>query len=87
MLDGVLVFMGNVHACKTLRIGKIRLSFMMGFSTGVKGYSLWCLDSKKVVLSRDVTFNELKMLKLKVKVLDSSNGTPQPVEFETSMVP
>ena len=45
--------------------------------SGMKGYCLWCLDSKKVVLNRDVTFNELNVLKLKVQVPDNNNGTPQ----------
>ncbi|CAN1285750.1 Retrovirus-related Pol polyprotein from transposon TNT 1-94, partial [Linum perenne] len=33
----------------------------MGFSIGVKGYRLWCPESKKIVNSRDVVFDELVM--------------------------
>ena len=35
-----------------------------------------------MILSCDVTFNELEMLKLKVHISNSSNGTPHPMEFE-----
>ena len=35
-----------------------------------------------MILSCDVTFNELEMLNLKVRVSDSSNGTLQSMEFE-----
>lgn len=35
----------------------------LGFSTGVKGYRLWCIEFKKVIISRDATFNESKILK------------------------
>ncbi|CAL2262889.1 unnamed protein product [Prunus armeniaca] len=34
----------------------------MGFSTGVKGYRLWCPDEKKFVVSRDVTFDKAAMV-------------------------
>ena len=60
---------------------------MMDFSIDVKGYRLGCLDSKNVVCSCDVNFNELKMLKFKVQVPDNSNDNSQPVEFETFVVP
>lgn len=55
-----------------------------GFSHEVKGYSLWCPESKKVIVCRDVTFNEFEMLK-QLKPEDSSEhnkaiGTQQ-VEF------
>ncbi|GFS42100.1 hypothetical protein Acr_00g0078100 [Actinidia rufa] len=65
---------------------RAKKALFLGFSTGVKCYNFCCLDSKKVVLSCNVIFDELEMLKLKVQVPESSFGTPQPVEFETSMV-
>ena len=34
----------------------------LGYGDGVKGYRLWCLDSQKLIYSRDVKFNE-EMLK------------------------
>ena len=66
---------------------RAKKALFLGFSIGVKGHRLWCLDSKKVVLSCDVTFNELEMLKLKVQFPGNNNGTPHLVEFETSVVP
>ena len=35
----------------------------MGISFGVKGYRLWCPNSKKIIFSRDVTFDKSAMLK------------------------
>ena len=35
----------------------------LGFSSGIKGYNLWCPSLKKIVSSRDVTFDESLMLK------------------------
>ncbi|KAI9176928.1 hypothetical protein LWI28_008828 [Acer negundo] len=35
----------------------------VGFSEGVKGFRLWNSESKKIILSRDVTFDESAMLK------------------------
>ena len=34
----------------------------LGYKPGVKGYKLWCLETKKVIISRDVIFNETAML-------------------------
>ncbi|KAG8482498.1 hypothetical protein CXB51_024223 [Gossypium anomalum] len=31
----------------------------LGYKTGVKGYKLWCPENRKVVISRDVVFDEL----------------------------
>ncbi|XWS17896.1 hypothetical protein CRYUN_Cryun33cG0107800 [Craigia yunnanensis] len=37
------------------------------YHDGVKGYKLWCPEKRKCIISRDVTFNETKMLKLHKK--------------------
>jgi len=34
----------------------------MGYASESKGYHMWCPESKKVIQSRDVTFNETIML-------------------------
>ncbi|KAG8501671.1 hypothetical protein CXB51_003833 [Gossypium anomalum] len=34
----------------------------LGYKAGVKGYKLWCPENKKVVISRDVVFDETAML-------------------------
>ncbi|CAL8995464.1 unnamed protein product, partial [Prunus brigantina] len=41
---------------------RAKKALFMGFSTGVKGYRLWCPDEKKFVVSRDVTFDEAAMV-------------------------
>ena len=42
---------------------RAKKEIILGFSLGIKGYRLWCLGSKKIVSSRDVTFDESSMLK------------------------
>ena len=42
---------------------KAKKALFMGITSGVKGYRLWCLSSKKIIFSRDVTFDESTMLK------------------------
>ncbi|KAG8474748.1 hypothetical protein CXB51_031715 [Gossypium anomalum] len=34
----------------------------LGYKAGVKGYKLWCPENRKVVISRDVVFDETAML-------------------------
>ncbi|KAG8472502.1 hypothetical protein CXB51_035379 [Gossypium anomalum] len=34
----------------------------LGYKVGVKGYKLWCPENRKVVISRDVVFDETAML-------------------------
>ena len=72
----------------------------MGVTLGVKGYRLWCLSSRKIIYSRDVTFDESAMLK-KVTIyekvsentfhqpegrLPQVEGTEKQVEFQTTSV-
>ena len=49
----------------SLNLGQRKLHFLV-MLLGVKGYMLWCLDTKsiKFVVSRDVTFDENFMLQL-----------------------
>ncbi|KAF3680130.1 hypothetical protein FXO38_02446 [Capsicum annuum] len=35
----------------------------MGYKSGVKGYKLWCPESRKVIISRDVVFDKTAMLR------------------------
>ena len=71
----------------------------MGVTSGVKGYRLWCLSSKKIISSKDVTFDESTMLK-KVTTdgkvpentfqqpegrLSQVEGTQKQVEFQTTL--
>ena len=40
----------------------------LGYPKGIKGYRLWSLDEKKVVISRDVVFNEKIFYKTNLQV-------------------
>ncbi|RWR77058.1 Retrovirus-related Pol polyprotein from transposon TNT 1-94 [Cinnamomum micranthum f. kanehirae] len=61
-------------------------AIFLGFSSGVKGYRLWCSDSKKLVLSRDVTFDEAAMCKQNkqndFQEESKAIGTSKQVEFD-----
>ena len=35
----------------------------LGYKSGVKGYKLWCLETKKLIISRDVIFDETPMIR------------------------
>ena len=64
---------------------RAKKALFMGITSGIKGYRLWCPETKKTIFSRDVTFNESTMLKkVNAKQLD---GTPKKVEFERIIVP
>ena len=79
---------------------RAKKALFMGITSGVKGYRLWCLSSKKIISSRDVTFDESAMLK-KVTIdgkvsentfqqpegrLPQVEGTQKLVEFQKTSV-
>ena len=37
---------------------RAKKALFMGITSGVKGYHLWCPETRKVIFSRDVTFDE-----------------------------
>lgn len=37
---------------------RVRKCVFVGYDSGVKGYRLGCSDAHKLIISRDVTFNE-----------------------------
>jgi len=42
---------------------RARKAVFLGFKRGVKGYKLWDYEDRKIVLSRDVSFDEPSMVK------------------------
>ena len=48
----------------------------LGYKAGVKGYKLWCPENRKVVISRNVVFDETAMLP-NLSLKDSSNKENQ----------
>ena len=53
---------------------RAKKSIFLGYTGGVKGFRLWCTESKKIVLSRDVTFDESVMLRQTTS--DTENESP-----------
>ncbi|KAI9164694.1 hypothetical protein LWI28_000363 [Acer negundo] len=71
------------HVTKSKLDPRAKKAVFVGFSEGVKGFRLWNSESKKIILSRDVTFDESAMLKQTFR--DTKNENPnslQQVEFE-----
>ena len=42
---------------------RAKKAIFLGFSLGVKRNRLWCTETKKIIHSRDVTFNEFEFVK------------------------
>lgn len=51
---------------------RAKKALFIGINLGAKGYRLWCLNSKKIVFSRDVTFAEFALLN---KVIEDQKKT------------
>ncbi|KAM1671634.1 hypothetical protein ACFXTN_036619 [Malus domestica] len=71
---------------------RAKKTLFMGFSTGVKGYRLWCPDEKKFVVSRDVTFDEAAMVNQnkhegKTKATETMSSSKQVELLKTPVVP
>ena len=66
---------------------RARKCIFLRYADGVKGYRLWCPDSKfsKFLISRDVTFNEFAMLSPRKEQLHTENDPRmrEKVEFVT----
>ena len=72
---------------------RARKALFMGITSGVKGYRLWCPETKKIIFSRDVTFDESTILKKVTngqqtdENLQQVEGTPKQVEFDKIVNP
>ncbi|KAG8503337.1 hypothetical protein CXB51_001297 [Gossypium anomalum] len=58
-----------------LELRSIKCVFL-GYKAGIKGYKLWCPENRKVMISRDVVFDETAMLP-NLSLKDSSNKENQ----------
>ncbi|GMI79054.1 hypothetical protein HRI_001574700 [Hibiscus trionum] len=65
---------------------RAKKAIFMGITHGVKGFRLWCLDTKKIICSRDVTFDESVMLKKVTNGAVQTSSTPQQVEYTPNQV-
>ncbi|TXG67989.1 hypothetical protein EZV62_009264 [Acer yangbiense] len=73
------------HVTESKLDPRAKKAIFVGFSEGVKGFRLWNPESKKIILSRDVTFDESAMLKQIPRDTENENpNSQQQVEFETS---
>ncbi|KAH9714714.1 Integrase catalytic domain-containing protein [Citrus sinensis] len=65
---------------------RARKDIFTGFKGGVKGFKLWDLEDKKFVYSRDVTFDEVSMIKASSsqQVENKTTEVLQRVEFDAT---
>ncbi|KAG8498693.1 hypothetical protein CXB51_005074 [Gossypium anomalum] len=53
----------------------------LGYKAGVKGYKLWCPENRKVVISRDVVFDDETAMLPNLSLKDSSNKENQKQKY------
>ena len=71
------------HVKKSKLDLRVKKTLFLGITGGVKEYRLWGPITKKIIFSRDVTFDESTMLKQKNSQEDDrTSSTLQQVEFE-----
>ena len=59
----------------------------MGITSGVKGYRLWCPETRKIIFSRDVTFDESALTnKVTVEDIKQTDGASKQVEFKEKLI-
>ncbi|KAK3014885.1 hypothetical protein RJ639_008457 [Escallonia herrerae] len=77
IMKGALVVMKGCLAYAHVNDGKLearaKKCIFLGYAYGVKGYRLWCPDSKssRFLISRDVTFDESSMHSKKKELIDA----------------
>ncbi|KAE8717034.1 cytochrome P450 71A9-like [Hibiscus syriacus] len=62
-------------------------ALFMGITHGVKRFCLWCLDTKKIICSRDVTFDESTLVKKVTNEAVQTSSTPQQVDHTPKQTP
>ncbi|GFS40862.1 hypothetical protein Acr_00g0070940 [Actinidia rufa] len=76
------------HVTESKLDPRAKKAIFLSFSSGTKAYRLWCPELKKVILSKNVTFDESRMLQLKISKKENLSLTStQQVELVSSVVP
>ena len=65
---------------------RAKKALFMGITSGIKGFRLWCPETKKVIFRRDVTFDESPMLKKLTNEAVQTCSTPQKEESTLKQV-
>lgn len=67
-----------VHQVKEKRSPRAAREIFLRYAEGTRGYRIWLLEEQKVVISKDVVFNEEKLFKdlekEQVKIKEKSNS-------------
>ncbi|KAK3038499.1 hypothetical protein RJ639_029797 [Escallonia herrerae] len=63
MFDGIVRTLGDLQNEERFKLNpKSKECRFLGYEEGVKGYRLWDPVAKKMVINRDVIFNDAQML-------------------------
>ena len=73
------------HVKKSKLDPRAKKAVFLGINSGIKDYRLWCPETKKIIFSSDVKFDESMMLKN--VYIEQSDIIPKQVEFERAIVP
>ena len=66
---------------------RAKKALFMGITSGVKGYRLWCPETRKVIFSRDVTFDKSALTnKVTLEEAKQIDGASKQVEFEGKII-
>lgn len=71
----------SIRSRENLILG-LRKHFFLGYPEETKGYKLWLIEDKKIILSRDVIFNEFQFYKPNQLVENSHKINPDSFKFE-----
>ena len=74
------------HVTESKLDPRAKKAIFMGITSGVKGYRLWCPMTKKVIFSRDVTFDESAMINKVTEDTKQNEGASKQVEFEGKFI-
>jgi hypothetical protein len=82
------------HVTESKLDPRAKKAVFVGFPGGIRGYRLWCPESRKLLISRDVTFDESGMLQQKENIepdtpqqVEDEEEQTEKVEMETPLVP
>ena len=83
---GSLYVFGSIayyHVRESKLDPRAKKALFMGITSGVKRYRLWCPETRKVIFSRGVTFDEFALTnKVTLEEAKQIDGASKQVEFE-----
>ncbi|KAH0645603.1 hypothetical protein KY284_033487 [Solanum tuberosum] len=78
--DSLYVFgpIAYYHVRESKLDPRAKKALFMGITSGVKGYRLWCPETRKIIFSRDITFDEFALtnkVEFEGKIISPTHGS------------